>query len=288
MKQDTDRVVARFAAPPVTGVSEGARALMHEIMTNEPAPAPVRARRLPSLRLAIPAGALLAGGAVAVTWLLPASPAAALDIKEENGYYVIEVKDLYANPKIYEEQLRAASLDITLRVIPATAAFEGQVFPTSPDNQYLTEIKGIYPPGPCERVDGCAIGVKIPMNFKGTANIDVSRKARPGEKYESTTSFAAKGEPMHCVPYRNKTVPEVRALLKERGVRVSEYVDGDLVGKDDGSGIMSSAPDTWRVFGGALSEPGVATLFVLEKPEAEEKIAMFNKKYQQMNGCSVS
>ncbi|WP_052423029.1 hypothetical protein [Nonomuraea candida] len=284
-----DDVVSRFAAPPVTGVSEGARELMHEIMAGPPAPEPARSRRRLGLRVAIPAGALLAAGAVAATtWLLPVSPAAALDIKEEGGHYVIQIKDLYANPKVYEKQLRAAGLNVTLRVIPATAAFEGQVFPTTPDDEYVNEIKGIYPPGPCARMDGCAIGVKIPKDYAGTAEIAVSRKARPGEKYQSVTTFDAKGEPMACVPYLNKKVSEVLPLLKERGVRVSEYSNRALVGNDDGSDMMSSAPADWHVEGGFLTEPGVATLSVAEEPMTEEEVAHRNKKSQRVNGCSVS
>ncbi|WP_187414745.1 hypothetical protein [Nonomuraea sp. PA05] len=287
--QNLTDVVSRFAAPPVTSVSEGARELMHQIMADTPAPEPARSRRRPGLRVAIPAGALLAAGAVAATpWLLPASPAAALDIKQEGGYYVIEIKDLYANPKVYERELRSAGLDVTLRVIPATAAFEHMVFPTSPDNRHLTEIKSIYPPGPCEKLGGCAIGMKIPKDFAGTADIAVHRKARPGEKYQSVTTFSAKGEPMHCVPYLNKTVAEVLPLLKERGVRVNEYSDSTLVGNDDGSDMRTSVPGTWHVDGGALTEPGVAFLSVSEEPMPQEEIDFQNQKSQRAYGCSIS
>ncbi|MEV0614503.1 hypothetical protein AB0I81_14340 [Nonomuraea sp. NPDC050404] len=285
MTRNVDDIVARFAPPAVSTVSEGARELMHEIMADPTAPEPVKSRRRLNLRMAIPAGALLAAGAVAATtWLLPVSPAAALDIKEDNGYYVIEVKDLYANPKVYEKQLRDAGLKITLRVIPATAAYEGQVFPTSPDMKYLEEIKGIYPPGPCERVDGCAIGVKIPKNFSGVADVAVSRKARTGEKYQSTTTFDAKGEPMHCVPYLNKTVTEVTALLKERGVRVNKYADLTPIGAGD----MRSVPGNWYVDGGMLTEPGVAFLSVSEMPFPEEEIARLNQKSVKGYGCPIS
>ncbi|MEV0384381.1 hypothetical protein [Nonomuraea sp. NPDC050643] len=287
MTHDIDRIVSRFAAPAVPGVSEGARELMHEIIAGDPAPAPVRPRRRLSPRVAVPAGALLAAGAVGATWLLPMSAAAALDITEENGYYVIEIKDLYANPKIYEKQLRDYGLDLTLTVVPSTAAFEGQVFPTTPDNRYLTEIQGIYPPGPCDKLDGCAIGVKIPTNFKGTADVAVGRKARPGEKYQSSTTFSAKGEPMHCVPYRDKPVAEVRELLKDRGVRVSTYAVRDPAA-EEGVGVRTSVPDTWYVDGGFLTEPGVATLVAKEKPLSREKLEKFNEKSAKVDGCPVS
>ncbi|MCK2213542.1 hypothetical protein MF672_007000 [Actinomadura sp. ATCC 31491] len=286
MTQDVERVVARLAAPPVTGVSAGARELMHEIMAGPPEPVRPRPRRRLPLRLAVPAGALLAAGAVAATWLLPAAPAAALDIKEENGYYVIQIKDLYANPKLYEQQLRALGLKVTLRVVPATAAYERLVFPTSPDHEYLDEIKGIYPPGPCGRLDGCPVGVKIPTTFAGVADIAVSRKARPGEKYQNVTEFNAKGEPLHCVPYLDRSVAEVRALLAGRGVRVSEYSVAELARNDDGSDLRASVPDDWHVQGGFLTEPGVATLSVSETPMDRADLDRYVAKYRKAYGCS--
>ncbi|WP_188194312.1 hypothetical protein [Nonomuraea sp. SYSU D8015] len=284
MTRDIDALVARFAAPPVTEVSEGARELMHDIMSTAE-PAPRRTRRRLSLRVAIPAGALLTAAVLAMSWLLPTSSAVALDIKREGGYYIIAIKDLYADPESYETQLRAVGLNISLRVIPTTPALEGSVFPTSPDKRHLPEIQGINPPGQCGKMDGCAIGVKIPVGFKGTAHIDVGRKARPGERYESTTSFDAKGEPMHCVPYYNKSVAEVRAMLRERGVSIEEFIVTDPDSKDARDyDVADSVPDSWLVHGGTLNEPGSATIVVHEKPMPQKNIDNLNAA----NGCPSS
>ncbi|TDD20926.1 hypothetical protein [Nonomuraea diastatica] len=283
MNQNMDHVVTRFAAPPVTETGEGARELMHAIMATEPPPA--KARRRPNRRLAVAAGAVLTGAVMAATWVLPTSSASALDIEEKNGYYVIQIKDLYANPEIYETQLKDHGLDVTLKVKPVTAAFEGQVFPTSPDHKYITDIKGIYPPGPCDKLDGCAIGVKIPVGYTDTVDIRVGRKARPGEKYTSITSFDAKGEPMECVPYHNKTVAEVRDLLKERGVRIGNFVIDDP-DSDDPQDFTeaSSAPDSLLVTGGALREPGVTSLHVSSVPTPGDVV---ERRYRK-NGCPTS
>ncbi|MFI7705925.1 hypothetical protein [Nonomuraea sp. NPDC049480] len=279
MTRDIDTIVARLAPSPVTEVSEGARDLMQEIMTAEPAPAPRRTRRRLSLRVAMPAGALLTAAVMAVTWLLPTSSAAALDIKQEGGYYVIEIKDLYANPKVYEQQLRNAGLDITLRVEPVTAALEGQVSPTAPDRQWVKSIMGIYPPGPCDKMDGCAIGMKIPVDFKGTADVRVGRKALPGEQFDSITSFDAKGEPMHCLPYKGKTVAEVRVMLEERGIRIEEFFFDDEEDPNTGdSRVATSVPDSSLVTGGYLTEPGVANVSV-QSPEVPVDVPGKN------NGC---
>ncbi|MET7331618.1 hypothetical protein [Nonomuraea sp. NPDC005650] len=286
MTRNIDQVVAQFAAPPVTEVSEGARELMREITAGSPAAAPARRRRWLSPRVAIPAGGLLTAAAVALTWLQPGTSASALNIRQEGGYYVIEIKDLYANPKMYEEQLRDYGLDVSLVVRPATAAFERQVFPTTPDNRVVNEIQGINPPGPCDMVaDSCAIGLKIPVGFKGTALVEVSRKARPGEKYDITTAWDAKGEPMHCVPYANKTVAEVRAMLTERGVRIGGFAVPDPTAeKSGGVSERASVPDTWLVRGGFLSEPGVATVMAQTTPLSQEIIDRRNK----VESCAAS
>lgn len=286
MTRNIDEIVARFAAPPVTEVSEGARELIHEITAGSPGPTPARRRRRLSPRVAIPAGGLLTAAVVALTWLQPDTSASALNIRQEGGYYIIEIKDLYANPKMYEEQLRHYGLDVSLKVRPATAAFEREVFPTAPDMSVVSEIQGINPPGPCDMVgDACAIGLKIPVGFKGTALVAVGRKARPGEKYDVTTSWDTKGEPMHCVPFANKTVAEVRATLTERGVRISGFLVPDLTAEKAGGGSeQASVPDTWLVRGGFFTEPGVAVVVAHTTPLPQRAIDARNKA----KGCAAS
>ncbi|MET8004570.1 hypothetical protein [Nonomuraea glycinis] len=288
MSTHLDRIVTHLAPEPAPELSDGARELMYEIMAGEPAPARSRRRPRPlTLRAGVPAIALLAAAVVALSWGLPSgtgpAQAAALDIKREGDHYIIEIKDLYAAPERYEAQLRAAGLDITLQVAPSTAALEGQVFPTAPDHRYITEITGIYPPGPCDKLSGCAIGVKIPVGFKGTADITVDRKAKPGERYQSTTSFAAKGEPLHCVPYYNKTVDQVRALLKERGVTISTFVINDLKTKNSDYKEATSVPGSWYVRGGSLHEAGRTMVIAHETKVSPEKAERLRAK--AMRGC---
>ncbi|MEV4802468.1 hypothetical protein AB0K18_20825 [Nonomuraea sp. NPDC049421] len=162
------------------------------------------------------------------------------------------------------------------------------IAPVTPDHRHLTEIESIFPPGPCDKLGGCATGFRVPKDFSGTANISVFRKARPGEEYQSVTTFTAKDEPMHCVPYLDKSVTEVVGLLKERGVRVSEYVDSTLVGADGGSAERPSVPGDWHVEGGYLTEPGVATLRVSEEPMAKEDITFQNDKSLRAYGCPIA
>lgn len=289
---DVDAIVARLAPEPAPAPGEGARDLMHQIMATSPAPAARRRVTLPRLRTAVSTIALAGVTVVALNSVVPSGTgpavAQALDIKREAGYHVIKINDLYADPGKYEAQLRAAGLDISLRVVPATAAFEGQVQPTGPDKKYLTEIKGIYPPGPCDRLDGCAIGVKIPVGFQGTADVTVGRKARPGEEYMSITSIDAKGEPLHCVPHVNKTVGEMRALLREREVNIGKFVIEDPGDDRDGE-TVASVPGSWHVIGGYMYAPGLATVVTSSTAMApEEAEAAQDKTVKRCDQSSLS
>ncbi|MEV0148686.1 MULTISPECIES: hypothetical protein [unclassified Nonomuraea] len=279
MNTDVDRVVAHLTPGAGPGMTEGAHALMRDIMAAEPttaraaAPAPPRGRRPLVLRVAVPGVALLAAAFLGLSWLLPAGlglgpgTAAALDIKKEDGYYVIEVKDLYADSATYEAQLRDAGLDVTLRVIPSTPSWVGSIFPTSPtDNRYLDEIKTIDQPGGCDKMGGCPIGVKIPENFQGPAEITLGREAQPGEQFENGTSIDALGEPLHCLPYIGRPVSEVRTMLQERGVTVQSFTDMD----PESGGTKETVPDSWLVESGTMNEPGKATLSVYEGSQPQE------------------
>ncbi|WP_431932255.1 hypothetical protein [Nonomuraea jabiensis] len=127
--------------------------------------------------------------------------------------------------------------------------------------------------------------MNIPVGFKGTALVTVGRKARPGEKYDVTTTWDAKGEPMHCVPFANKTVAEVRAMLTERGVRISRFVVPELTaGKAGGGSEQASVPDTRLVRGGFFTEPGVAVVMAHTTPLPQRVIDARNKA----EGCATS
>ncbi|MFD1540664.1 hypothetical protein [Nonomuraea guangzhouensis] len=279
MKNRVDRVVTHLSPGAGPGMTEAAHELMRDIMAAEPAtaravaPAVRRARRPLILRAAVPGVALLTAAFLALSWLLPTGlglgpgTAAALDIKKEDGYYVIEIKDLYADAGTYQAQLRDAGLNVTLTVIPSTPSWVGSIFPTSPtEGRYLDEIKTIDQPGTCDKMGGCPIGVKIPENFQGPADITLGREARPGEPFANSTTIDGLGEPLHCLPYIGRTVTEVRGMLQERGVTIQNFEDMDpLTG-----GTKQSVPDSWLVENGSMTEPGKATLSVYEGSEPQE------------------
>ncbi|SPL89315.1 unnamed protein product [[Actinomadura] parvosata subsp. kistnae] len=228
----------------------------------------------------IPVAAAVAAAAWAVPNLLTTAPAAALDIKDDGGFWVIEVNDLYANPKVYETQLRNAGLNVRLRLVPAAPSRVGGVAPTAAEGQqpgtrypYEDKVQTLDPDG-CTEQRTCHIGLKIAKDFTGDADLLLGRAAKPGEPIQWGGPFDTRGEPMHCVPYRNKHVSEVRAEMGRRGLTIDAF---DVDGK-----IERSVPDSMYVTGGYMSKGGMATLFVDDEPEPEEKVALAAKKL----GCA--
>jgi hypothetical protein len=271
MKQDIDRLIAEIAPDPGPGLTDGARELLNEI-TALPVPPgrPVRRRRQ---RVVLPLVAALAMTVVVLSWILPGlgtRPAsAALDIRREGGYYVVTVRDLFADPKLYQAQLRAKQLDITLRVVPVSPSLVGAVFPPF-DKRYdgLTFeemarrpdlIAPIHSPGTCTFEARCTIGVKVPVGYRGHADIRLGRKGRPGERYRGFGQLDNPGEPLQCENFVNKTFDQVRAMLRARGVTIAT-IDVPL------RGTWPSVPGYWYVHEGWLSEQGKAVVVAAPTP----------------------
>ncbi|MGK5551390.1 hypothetical protein ACSNOI_07220 [Actinomadura kijaniata] len=265
------RAEPAHAVPPA---GEGARELLDEITAlPRPAARPRRARWRP----AVPLTAALAAAAVLAGWLLPLGPtlgprpAAALDIRREGGHYIVTVKDAFAAPERYAAQLRARGLDIDLSVEPVSPSMEGTIFTPYdprldgvPDEERARRPDAIVPiarPGACATTGRCVIGVRIPVDYRaykgpeyrGPAVISLGRRARPGERYRGFGRLSTPGEPLACRAFTGRTVDEVTAMLRGRGVTVGVFAVPDR-------GARPSVPGTWRVHDGWLTEPGKALL----------------------------
>ncbi|MEU4533817.1 hypothetical protein AB0G15_03015 [Streptosporangium sp. NPDC023825] len=280
MRHRIDRMVADIDPGPGPGLTAGALELLDELTATPREPATVT-RRLSRGPLRPRTAALLVTGSAAavvmVGGLLPGglgvtpSQADALDIERRGAFYVVTVKDLFADPKLYEAQLRERGLDIRMRVEPVPPAVEGGIFTwdTRMDGRSMEEIErseeyvsAIRKPGACAVQWQCPIGLKVPVDFTGSATVTLGRKANQGERYTVLRPLQEVGEPLHCVPFLGRSVDLVRGLLRERGVTVGTYFDG--------KGSRSSVPGTWYVQEGHMSEAGKATLFVTPIPKRPE------------------
>lgn len=254
-----DNVVASLAPDPGPGLTPGAYELMREIMEMEAEsqamPAPARRTSL-LRRFALPAVALAAAAVTAVSWaVLTPEPAAALDITVENGYYVITVQDLNASSEQIQAELKARGIDVTLTLTPSTPGHVGEIAAWHPDNSPAEEIQTIDVPE-CDKTGGCPLGIRVPVDFKGQATVDLGRAALPDEDYKIIGTITDDGEIMHCVPFVNKTVGEAKRLLQERGVTIDSFYKA---GEDQPIAV----PDNWYVIDAYLIKEGHAELLAL-------------------------
>lgn len=262
---EIDRLVAGIAPDPGPGMTPIARELLEEI-TSTPVTESRRRPIVPRLRrwAAVPVLATLT--ALMSFGVAQAPASAALDIKLVDDHYVITVKDLMAEPEVYERELRARGIHITLRLAPTSASLAGQMFVINDMDQLRSgrtvpaegPISTIDGPGPCERFGGCPVGLKVPVGFAKKASVTLGRRAAPGERYMMPPGIAMPGEPLHCVDYVNRTVAEVAALLRERGVTPSYTAYGQPRG--------FTPPDGWYALDGVMSADGQALLLVGDKP----------------------
>ncbi|GAA3679560.1 hypothetical protein GCM10022224_049740 [Nonomuraea antimicrobica] len=271
---DLDRLVAGIAPDPGPGLTPLAGDLLEEI-TALPVPPPRAARRRwfavprPRRWAAVPVLALLT--ALLSFGVAQAPASAALDIERDGDHYVITVKDLMAEPNVYERELRARGLDITLRLWPTSASLTGQMFVLNDMDRLRAgkpvpaegPITTIDSPQPCPRWGGCPIGLRVPVDFARRAEVVLGRRAAPGEQYQMPPGVAMPGEPLYCVDFVNRSVAEVTTMLRERDVRAS-YTSA-------GQDLRWSAPDDWRVHDGVMSADGLALLLIGPEPTTTER-----------------
>ncbi|MEV4299250.1 hypothetical protein [Microbispora rosea] len=277
-RDDLHRLVARIAPDPGPGLTPAALDLLEEIVS-DPAPstrrqrgpeAVTRAARAVSRRHRLmPAIVTLTAVLLAVGWLVPgaaglgpAPASAALDIRREGDHYVVLVRNLFAAPASYERELRDRGLDVDVRLVPMTPASVGRVLYVD-GTRDLSAITPIAASGACTRFDGCPIGFRIPVEFRGHATVFLGRAARPGERYGILEAFDTEGQPFHCVDYINKTVAQVLPLLRERGVRAKF--------SSPGAYAQPSAPADWYVHTGVMIADGQALVLVGPTPNPQPR-----------------
>ncbi|WP_449062652.1 hypothetical protein [Planomonospora algeriensis] len=158
------------------------------------------------------------------------------------------MKDLFADPARYESELKALGLGIRLSLEPTSRGMAGTVLVAGAvDLQKKGRpvpagggIQTIKATASCTEPSRCPIGLRIPVGYRHEAEVILGRQARPGERYWAWLPADMRGEPLHCVPYVNKTVAEVLPLLRERGLR-AEFVSAP------GWKPRPSAPGDWYV-----------------------------------------
>jgi hypothetical protein len=229
--------------------------------------------RLPRPRwlIAVPLAAGLAAVALIATALghpgqrvgpVSVGPAAAeaLSFTSQQGYLKVVVRNPLADPSRYRAEFARHHLNITLRLLPVSPSIVGTVvyMGQSAGSSNLTPITA---KGRCYTGGGgsaCPVGVRIPADFHGSAQLVFGRAARPGERYESTVSAFAPGEVMHGMTVKGRTVTQVVAALRRRHVTAAVFNyfhQGDGVNR-------RQVPGSWYVYDATPWAPRQVMLFV--------------------------
>jgi hypothetical protein len=152
----------------------------------------------------------------------PRAQAAVLSVTRHGRYLDVIVANPMADARKYREEFARLGLNITLTLVPASPSLVGTlVYLQAP-----ASIQPITAVGKCWTGGGgsvCPVGVRVPLDFKGSAVLTFGRPARPGEVYETTAPVTAPGEAMHGMTFVGKTAAVVIAMLAARRVTVGDY-----------------------------------------------------------------
>jgi hypothetical protein len=245
-------------------------------ITGTPIPAGDRAKSRSRARLALIAVPLAAGAAAASIVLAsqnapggtghPAATGhgttrltAALSFTTSGGYLTVIVRDPLADQARYRAEFAAHHLHITLTLVPASPSLVGTlVYFAEPANGGL---KPITADGRCYTGGGgsaCPVGLRVPLDFKGTAQITFGRAAKPGEQYETAAAANAPGEVMHGLRFKGHRVSQVLGELRQRDVTV-RYFNYD---ENNYAKLLRSVPGNWYVYDAAPWASQQVMLFV--------------------------
>jgi hypothetical protein len=155
----------------------------------------------------------------------PRAQAAALSFARHDGYIRVIVRNPLADPRRYRAEFAAHHLDIRLTLVPASPSIVGTLVAEtlSADSGQLDPITAI---GKCYTGgsgSACPVGVKVPIDFRGSATLVFGRAARPGEQYESAGQANSRGEALYGLHYQGRSVAAVLAMLARRGVTVPQW-----------------------------------------------------------------
>ncbi len=268
----------------IMGVPEVAP--VSEIANQDVQPVKVAAHRTSwSLRrrlaIAVPAMAGLGALAVIVGGVLPASgpagpagpagtvgrvnpvgPAPAhantLQVTPNGGYLEIRILDPAADPQRYKDELSRHGLDIELKLAPAAANRIGRViFEEIDDKGSATSIDTIEAPGDCTLTGNCSVGIRVPLDYKGHAQIVFGRAPMPGEENEGDAPVLSDDQEAALRALVGQRVSDVRQLLAARG-QTATY----RVGFRSLEATADQVPDSWYVYQVAALANNVVVLWV--------------------------
>jgi hypothetical protein len=220
--------------------------------------------------LAATATAVVAVGVLIGVEAFAPPAAAGVEFARSDGYLMARVVDLRADPDAMRAAFRERGLDIDLELVPVSPSLVGEIVASSESEPGIEDIPD--PARGCPEELHCGpIGLRIPLDWDGEAQIVLGRAARPSESYVSAGDAFAPGEALHCATgVIGATVGSARAVLDRRGLAViwhiEEKVDGEVVGRivESPDGILD-----WVVVRAIPASAGSVHLFAEETASSD-------------------
>ncbi|MGW2215994.1 hypothetical protein ACWCSD_13485 [Nonomuraea sp. NPDC001684] len=224
------------------------------------------------LAAAVLAAVAVLGPVVAGRDARPAAYAnAAIDIELRGDEYVATITDPFADHALYNEAFRAMGLDVALDLRPASPTGVGRVFRLGfAGTTERDRIGGTLRPHGCTPGQpGCALTVTVSKGFGGKGTLYLGRPARPGEPYQNNTDAGRKGEALEGYVADGRTVAEVLAETRRRGLEVTFQI---IEPAPDGNGFSVNPREQsakvgghWVVWAAEPERQGAVRLLVSEK-----------------------
>jgi hypothetical protein len=258
----------------------GARALLASIIAHEPTAELTRRGRRPALswRGRLAAGAVAVAGLAAAALIGPtvlggpvsAYANSAIEIELHGDTYVATIKDPFADHAKYTEGFKAVGLDVNLEVVPVSPIEVGKITGMrvsghrADNGESITS--GTKPDGCALGSEGCAMTVEVAQGWTGSAAVMLGRAAEPGEKYRNWHSAMNKGEMLEGYRADGKTVGEVMAEVRTRGLKavfeiITPSPDNNGYSVDPGE-QSAQVGDDWVVWEALPHQAGVVRLMV--------------------------
>jgi hypothetical protein len=218
---------------------------------------PVNRRRL--TLVAVVAAVLVAAAVFAAGDLLhPNAAQASVEFSNSDGYIVAMVTDPFAAQDRLRAAFAAHGLDIDLKLVPVSPSIVGSVVYL--DGAGIQTLFGSKYDGPKGELP---IGLRIPTDFKGHAQIVLGRPAKPGEEYTSAGDAFAPGEALHGVDLVGISVADAASLLQKKGLQVEWRVDvpmpADEVPAKEKAATVTPTPTPTAAAGSAATPAPVPT-----------------------------
>lgn len=196
-------------------------------------------RRRSSLRRWAPRVALpvaIVTGLTVLTWggsevVGPGTPAVAalVEVEQVGDELHLEVVDPEVDIDTARAAVAEAGIDVVITTVPVSPSLVGTIVMLS-QSEGGTGVEPLREGTCVSGGGGCAVGVRVPEDFSGSAEVVIGRVAEPGEAYTSHTSIWAPGEALACTDLRGERVDAAVATLADAGFtpQFRQQPDGDF------------------------------------------------------------